>query len=494
MPRLKLLSIASALLCCGAALAQQASDPLQLSTQKAIVTNPEVTARFHAFQAADHEIGVARGAYYPRLDVNANLGRTRDRTDLQPSTYRGVSYRGAGLSVTQLLWDGFATRKEVGRLGHVKNARYFEFVDVSEQTALEAARAYYDVLRYRQLVQQAEDNYVQHKVFNDQIESRFKAGVGRGVDVDQAGARLALAESNLATELANLHDVNARYQRIVGEAPPPAAALGPLLKEGLPGNAQETVAQALARNAAISAAIENLRAARAQAEGQRGTYQPRLEARARTSTGENLNGNIDQQRDVTAELVLNWNLFNGGSDRARSRQLADLIAQAADVRDRTCREVRQTAAIAHHDTDKLGTQLRYLARNMAAIERARDSYRQQFEIGQRSLLDLLNAQNEVYTSRRAYANAAYDLHIAYARAQAALNSLTGTLGLSRVDTGAAIETGWSAGEDAAERCPVVDSTPTATPLAELDARAKAQAEARAAGSQPQPAPPATRPQ
>ena len=72
----------------------------------------------------------------------------------------------------------------------------------------------------RRLVQLAEDSYVQHKYATLQIQSRFKAGVGRGVDLEQANARLALAESNLSTEIANLHDVTARYQRIVGDAPP----------------------------------------------------------------------------------------------------------------------------------------------------------------------------------------------------------------------------------------------------------------------------------
>ena len=93
-------------------------------------------------------------------------------------------------------------------------------MEATEQTVLEAARAHYDVQRFRRLVQLAEDNYVQHRYAFLQIQSRVKAGVGRGVDLEQAGARLALAESNLATEQANLHDVTVRYQRIVGELPP----------------------------------------------------------------------------------------------------------------------------------------------------------------------------------------------------------------------------------------------------------------------------------
>ena len=477
MTVLKISTAIALALCTVAAAAQQAVDPLRAAAQQAIATNPDVTARFNAYRASINEVDVARGAYYPRVDLSADVGRTRDRLDNRSPSEQSISRTGTGLTMTQLLWDGLRTRSEVGRLDHVRVARYFEFVETTEQTALEAARAHYDVLRFRRLVRLAEDNYVQHKLANDQIGSRFKAGVGRGVDVEQAGARLALAESNLAIEVANLHDVTARYQRVVGMPPPAEATLDAGLRENLPANVNEALAAATTRNAGVSAAIESLRALRNQSDGTRSYFHPRVEARARTSDGRNLNGVLDQRRDTGVELVMSWNLFNGGSDQARVRQFADLVTQAADTRDRVCRDVRQTAAIAYNDTGKLLEQLRLLQINVNAIERARDAYRQQFEIGQRSLLDLLNAENEVYTSRRSYANAEHELRIAYARTHASLNTLTAALGLSRIETGD-VAGDWRAEGDAAGRCPVVDSQPQVTPMSELDARAKSLATSR----------------
>ncbi|WP_428423962.1 TolC family outer membrane protein [Methylibium sp.] len=477
-----------ALLLGASSVLAQTDDPLKAAAQKAIQTNPEVTARFNAYRAAGNEIDVARGAYYPRVDLSADVGRSRDSIDSRIPKDQNLSRTGVGVSLTQLLWDGRLTQTEVSRLGHARSSRYFEFVDATEQTALEASRAYYDVLRFRRLVQLAEDNYVQHKLSHDQIQNRFKAGVGRGVDVEQAAARLALAETNLSTEVSNLHDVVARYQRVVGEAPPAQAVLGAGLTQGLPATATDAQTQATLRNASVSAAVESLRALRSQSEGQRSAFQPRIEARARGNEGHNLNGLQDQQREAAAEVVLSWNLFNGGSDQARVRQFADLVTQAADLRDRACRDTRQTAAIAFNDTGKLVEQLRYLERNVTAIEHARDAYRQQFEIGQRSLLDLLNAENEVYTSRRAYANAEHELRIAYVRTHAATNKLTAALGLSRIDTGALPDGDWRAGEDAAARCPIVDTPLVTTPRSELDARAKALAEARPGTPSTAPAP------
>ncbi|TXI92377.1 MAG: hypothetical protein E6Q30_05615, partial [Aquabacterium sp.] len=221
------------------------------------------------------------------------------------------------------------------------------------------------------------------------------------------------------------------------------------------------------------AAIENLRAAQAQAQGAESRYQPTVEARVRTGVGKNFDGVQDQKRDSSAEILLNWNLFNGGSDKARVRQYADLLNQAADQRDRACRDVRQTVAIAHNDIRKLQDQLVALDRNVLAIEKARDAYRQQFDIGQRSLLDLLNAENELYTAKRSYANAETDLQLAYARTQAAKYSLTSTLGLSREAEGTQeLVQDWQAADDAAQRCPVTAIDVKATSLGELDARAR----------------------
>jgi adhesin transport system outer membrane protein len=452
--------------------AAQPVDSLRSTVEKAVQTHPDVTARLNAWRAASEAVDVARAGYFPRVDLTASAGRDTQRIDTRSPQQESLSRSGMGLSLTQLLWDGLGTRRDVERLSHERLARYFELLDATEQAALEAARAYHDVQRYRRLVELAEDNYVQHKYASLQIQSRVRAGVSRGVDLEQANARLALAESNLSTEIANLHDVTARYQRVVGDVPPAALPSATPLTQGVPTRAEEAMETAIRRNPAISASIEALRAARGAVARSQSAYQPRLEARVRSATGHDLDGVRDQQRSSTGEIVLSWNLYNGGADQARVRQQVHLVNQAVDQRDRACRDTRQLTAIAYNDTRKLVEQLQLLDRNALSIEKARDAYRQQFDIGQRSLLDLLNAENELYTAKRAYANAEYDLLIAHARTQAAMNQLTAQLGISRQEAPEEAAN-WAAGEDAPTRCPVVTSAATTTDRALLDERAKA---------------------
>jgi outer membrane protein, adhesin transport system len=459
-----------------AATAQTSDANTALSdvVRQALATSPEVAARLNALRGAGDAIDATKGGWLPRVDLDAKIGRTQDRFINRNPANQTLNHAGIALSATQLLWDGGAIGAEASRLGHERLARWFEFVDITEQTSLEAVRAYQDVMRFRRLVSLAEDNYVQHKYVTQQMQSRATAGVGRGVDVEQANARLALAESNLTTETANLHDVTARYLRVVGDVPAAMMATPSSFDGVMPSNAQDAMDVAAKQNAAVSASIENMRAARDSISNRKAAYQPQVEARVRSGLGRNFDGIPDQRRDTSAEVGVKWNLYNGGSDQARVRQATRLMDQASDLRDKTCRDVRQTAAIAFSDVRKLTDVIGTLERNTAAIIKARDAYRQQFDIGQRNLLDVLNAENEVYTARRSVANARGDLAIAQARSLAAMQRLNTQLGIARAKDADAVapKDAWEAGSDAPGRCPsTVAQAQGLTPRGELDARA-----------------------
>jgi adhesin transport system outer membrane protein len=465
--RFSLLALASC-----AAMAQTTS-PVAQSVQKAIEGNPEVAAKFNAFRASNDEIDIASGNWKPHLDATANAGkRTYENTQSTPRNPRFYE-GGVRLELSQLLWDGLATHNEIERLSHAKLERYFEFLDATEQFGMEAAKAYYDVVRYRKLVALAEDNYIQHKVSFNQVQSRVNAGVGRGVDLEQVVARVALAESNLVTERANLHDVTERYMRIVGSVPPAENVSAVSMARQLPATEQEAMKTAALQSPAVAGAIESLRAARSAAAGRKSAFQPKVEARVRGAAGHNLDGVLNERHDATAEIALTWNIFNGGTDSARVRQYASLLTQAENLRDKACVDTRQTVAIAFNDVKKLNEQLRYLDRNVVSIQKARDAYRQQFDIGQRSLLDLLNSENELYTAKRSYVLAEEDLATAIVRTYAGMGTLVASLGLKGPNAQdlAPEAQNWGIDSDASSRCPLEAIDVGGATFAQLDQRA-----------------------
>ncbi len=405
---------------------------LKQVAQQAVLNSPEVTSKWHAYRAADEALGVARGGYFPRVDLTAGSGRESLK---QPpvSTRNDYTRTGYLLSLNQMIFDGFATRNEVRRLDKAKLVRYYELLDASETVALEASRAYLDVLRYRQLVELAKDNYVQHKATYDQIERRTQSGVGRRVDFEQAGSRLALAEINLITETANLHDVSARYQRLVGAQPVDTIAPPAQVGTAFPGQAKTALDTLHQKNPALLAATENIEAAQYEIHTRRAAYSPRLDFRARTDQTDNYLG-VSGNRDYNvAELVVSWNLFNGGSDRAREKQSAEKKNLALDLREKACRDTRQTLLIAYNDALRLKEQSVFHAKQVALLEKTRNAYRDQFNVGQRTLLDLLDTENELLAARRSNVNADTDLNLAYLRTYAGMGSLLEVLGLQRLD-------------------------------------------------------------
>lgn len=419
----------------GAETATPAMVALKDVAQKAVLNNPEVLSRWHAFRAADEEVDVARGGYFPRADLSLGAGRE----SLKQPSLDTLNYtrRGYTVSLTQMLFDGFATNAEVKRLGKAKLARYYELLDTSENTALEAARAYHDVMRYRFLVNLAEDNYVQHKATYEQLVRRTQSGVGRRADMEQAGSRLALAESNLTTEVANLHDVTARYLRIVGDQPPQAAVATAGLARSLPESPSAAQQLAFKRNPTLLAAVENLESAQHEIDTKRAAYMPRVDLRARTDNTTNYLGVTGDRVNNVVELVLNYNIFNGGSDVARDRQYVERRNVAQDLRDKACRDIRQTLSIAYNDTQRLKEQIAYIGTQVALLEKTRDAYRDQFNVGQRTLLDLLDTENELLNARRAAVNADMDLAMSYLRTYAGMGNLLEFLGLKKLDTNVA---------------------------------------------------------
>lgn len=440
------------------AQAQALPDPMVQAVRKAVTTNPEVQARWNGFNAANNERDVARGGYFPRLDLTATTGREERDTPL--TNYGSYNFNAAQLTLNQMLFDGMLTANETKRLGYAKLTRYYELLEASETVALEAVRAYADVVRYRELVDVATQNYVEHRQTTQKVEERANAGVGRRVDVEQSNGRLALAESNLLTELTNLHDVSARYLRVVGEKPPASLpALPEPFKLGkMPDSTTALMRDGLQGSPALNAAVENVRAFGAAIESSKAAYYPRLDLRAYANRDNN-GGGISGSTQVNGiELVLNYNLFRGGADKARERQAVDQKYQARDLQEKTCRDVRQTLSIAYSDVRSLNEQQKYMDQHRLATEKSREAYRQQFDIGQRTLLDLLDSQNEYFEASRAYINARHNQATAQARTLAGMGQLVSAMGVKRDDVPSAQDAGQDrAGIDPAELCPLAES-------------------------------------
>ena len=153
-----------------------------------------------------------------------------------------------------------------------------------------------------------------------------------------------------------------------------------------------------------------VQAAEAGQKSAKGAHSPKLELLA--STGRDRDQNSPAYWDVQSsrvQLMLTYNLYRGGADEARLRQTIAQGYAAQDVRDYTCRNLQQELSINWNNMARLRQQMPFLQEHVLSTSKVRVAYQQQFKIGQRSLLDVLNTENELFDAQRAMVNAQYDL-------------------------------------------------------------------------------------
>ncbi len=402
---------------------------LKEMVEKTITSNPEVQARYHKFLEAGYEQEVARGNFLPDASIVSTYRNQEEMIKLNNGT--ATPQMNNELVLRQMIFDGFATSNDVKRLGHTSRVRYYELQSAMQNTTLEFIRAYIDSLRYRDLIQFAKDNYVVHKQLFDRIQERVTAGVARKVDLEQASGRLALAEANLLTEMTNLHDVTVRMQRLYGDLPPDTLEAPTFFNAGVEASASEALKLAYLQNPDLLSTIEDIQAKEKEIKTNQARYMPRLDLQARKNLGTSSDGRNSNAAADVLELTMNFNLFNGFSDQNLIRQTAEKLNSSRDMRDKACVDTRQVVSIAYNDIQQLQVQRSYREKHTLSIENAREAYRKQFDIGQRTLLDLLDTENEYFQSKRSLANAKYDLQFAYARVYAGQGELLRKIGASR---------------------------------------------------------------
>ncbi|MEJ2508357.1 MAG: TolC family outer membrane protein [Gammaproteobacteria bacterium] len=399
--------------------------------KQTLATNPNVQASVSEQRARTQELKQARSGYYPSVDITAAIGQENSdnyytRNFVGPG-YIDLTRRESAINVRQNLFNGFQTSSAVQRAQARVGAASYDVIDTAENTALRATEVYIDVLRRQRLFQLAQQFVEKHERIYQQIKSRARAGVSRTADLDQAEGRLALARANLVAAENNLHDAQANYQRVVGHFPTGAMQSPPVLDDAIPATQEAAVNEAMANNPALKAATAEVSAAEAQRREAGNAFYPHFDLVFSQSYNKNLDGLEGTNKDYSAMLRMRYNLFNGGGDIARRHQAAQLLSQSKDLQNRERRQVVERVRMAWNNLRTAKGQLGFLKQHVDASAKTRDAYAKQFSIGQRTLLDLLDTENELFEARRAYVNGQLDRIYAEYRLLAATGKLLGEL-------------------------------------------------------------------
>ena len=390
---------------------------------------PDIRAAQANRRAAAELVDQARGAYFPSADLL--LGTGREETDSPGTRFAGqeahLNRRESELTVTQLLFDWGATEGQVRRFAERADGANYQVASAGEAVALRAGLAYLEVLRLRGQIAFAEASVAAHERTVRQVDTLVERGAGRRSDLQQAAGRLALAQNQLAQLRGQLTQAEAAYRHVVGEMP--GALARPELADRLPQNIDRAIEDAVAAHPTVLVAEREHSAAQADRDSARGRMAPRVNLEG----GVARNNNIDGVRGLNEErflmLRLRSNLFRGGSDLARVREAEARVEEASAnlgrARNDVERELRQAWASLAANRVRLPDLERHAELSVQVVE----AYRAQFGIGQRSLLDVLNAEAELYNARGDALNGQVAVTADEIRVLAGVGTLVSALGV-----------------------------------------------------------------
>jgi adhesin transport system outer membrane protein len=378
------------LLCTSPAYAVELRD----AVQSALSTNPEIRQAVANRVATQEERVQAQGLWYPRVSVEGSAGirslrnPTRRAIGIADSTLYPVE---GDLIVDQLLFNSGGREAEIKRQAARTDAAASRVEERSEFVALNVARTYIDYLLQQRLVAIAEDN----ATFHERLAGDLREGVSKGsisvADQQQAEERLQSARARVTEAKEDLESAGITFRTLTG-MPIDSVSMPPDLSQFLPATLEEAEALARQNNPRVQEALADLATSREEIRAARAEIGPRVNLEGRARAGHDIDGFAGRTTDLQANVVLRWMLYNGGIKEANVREQQN---RADEVHGRLFERTRQ----AEEDTRTAWNRLQNQSRLVTELEtqgRITDdlllSYRVQFYIGRRSLLDVLDAQ------------------------------------------------------------------------------------------------------
>lgn len=368
---------------------------LQEAIQKALTTNPQISQAVENREAVEFELRQARGLYLPSVDLEASVGKRRlsnESTGTLTQDYETFNSSEVGLTVTQRLLDGGGRRAQVDQQASRVDGASFRVLERSETVALQVVQDYLEYILQAKIVGVAKQNVDFHNGILGDINQGISGGALTEVDALQGRERLEAARARLREAQEELELTKIRFLKTVGE-PITNAKVPASVGKFIPRTLQDAIAAAKSSNPRIYSARADIDAADAAVRAARSNYAPTVDLEGRASVGNDVSGSQGNTNDVQVRLVARWNLYRGGIDQAREQEQIRRASEQRYASDQVHRELEESVRSAWNERSSRGELSQILNSQSSQNAQLVSSYSEQFKIGQRSLLDVLDAQN-----------------------------------------------------------------------------------------------------
>jgi adhesin transport system outer membrane protein len=397
----------------------------------ALEANPQIGEAIANRQAIEFELRQGRGLYLPRVDLEGDLGAQRrdNATTHANKDNKHTFFRKQGtVIIQQLLFDGFKSDAEVERQASRVDAAAHRVLERSEFIALSVIRQYLEIeLRYKILVL-AQRNVAFHAKIARDIRTGARSGSISVADRQQANERVHAARARVAVAREELNAGLIRFNRLVGKPSGPVVR-SPSYARHLPRSLSMALGVARKNNPRIRIQNADLDTAYALLKAARAKFYPKLTLEGRARGGHDLDGIRGHDHDLRAGVVMRWNLYSGGIDTADVQEQIRRIDEQRKKLHRIHRAVEEAVRLSWDRLVQQRLRARSLSLQFGETNRLIGSYRAQFGVGKRSLLDLLDTQNTRFGANVALQTSLIARKFAEYRILAATGTLLKTLRL-----------------------------------------------------------------
>nr|WP_269808489.1 TolC family protein [Enterovibrio nigricans] len=247
---------------------------IEQAVAQALDSHPEIKQAFNRFKVREELVEQASSAFYPTIDFDAGMGRewtdsisTRRDGLISGDSEAELTRREIGITLQQVLFNGFQTTKDVERTEFEASAEQWILFSTAEDIALEVTRAYLEYMRAEQVVELSQRNLDSHQTIYDAVKTKTDSGLGSTADLSQVTGRLARAHSNLISAQNNLSDTEVTFKKLVNVLPGDVRIPVPDT-DFIPLSLNEALERATANHPTLRAAQNDISAA-----GHKGTHQ-----------------------------------------------------------------------------------------------------------------------------------------------------------------------------------------------------------------------------
>ncbi len=388
---------------------------LEEAVQHVSGTNPVILERVQNYKATAYDEKIGEAEFLPTIDVSIYTSNEKTRNVVTSQNDVRLTHRGKTFKAKANMFNGFGSMANIeqqkARVAAARENIHF----TANSLTLETIEAYLNLMKEYEFLKIAQSNLATHKQINTKINERTQSGFGSKSEEDQSKSRLALAHSNAIIQRSNFRDARAKFERIYGKPVNVEEFVKPVFSHALPSTLDNAVEQAKSNHPALAVELQNVAAAEHRLGVAKKEFYPSLDLEIGIDDAAGAGGYAGEDYFKYTMLTLSYNLFNGQQDAHKKEQAQVKILQEKEVQADLIRRVEENVKYAWIAYEELTKQIPFLKQHRDYSMTTLDAYNKEFALGRRTLLDILNTENELTAAKKELTTAEYDLLLAQYR-------------------------------------------------------------------------------